>query len=929
MEFRILGPLEVLRNGRSVPLGGPRQRTVLAALLLHPNKSLSAERLIELCWDDPPTSAEANLRKFVWQLRKALHDPENPDARIVTEHGFRIVIRPGELDLWKFTELCGQARRALGEGEPLTAARKFENALALSCGNPLDGVKLESDLEWLRSDLRERRENVEEQYFQLRLDLGEHMELIGELRAVLSRQPLREHVAALLMLALYRSGRQDKALAVFRDTRDLLVDELGVEPGPELRDLHQRMLRADPALEPDADRDGPPAAPRAPAAAQLPMGITAFSGRAEALAGLDAMLGQDGSGARTCAISGTAGVGKTALAVHWAHTVRGRFPDGQLYVNLRGFDPEKSPMDPAEAVGGFLDALGVPPSRIPVGLQAQSALYRSILADRRVLVVLDNARDVEQIRPLLPAASAGFAVVTSRTQLTGLIAAGTAHPVNLDVLSRDEAADLLAVRLGRPRVAAEPEAVDRIIDRCARLPLALAIVAARAAVQPGFGLDVLADELDASAGVLDAFDSRDPGTDLRSTFSWSFQALGTHAARLFRLLGLHAGPDISVQAAASLAGVTPQRARRLLLELDQARMLDEHVPGRYAFHDLLRSYACELAYCCGHREEREEALRRLMDYYLHTAVRASTLLDPNRQGLAVGERAPGVAAESHVTHDDAVSWLRAEHRVLLNAVDSAHKCGFDTHAWQLAWALTPFLRRKGLGREWIATMRTALRATARSRDVEGRATAHYLMAVAQYRHGSRAESAEHVEAALARYRELGDHYGQACCRFLMCWQYEEKGDWEGALGEAGEVLALYRRAGHRAGEGRALASLAWYRARLGDHRSALDECLSALAVLREVNDPGGQASTWDTIGFVHRELADHDLAIDAYRNSVRLYRQLDDRFNVVTPLVHLGHTYLDTGATDATRLVWRQALDVLEELGNPQAEEVRGKLARL
>ncbi|HEY1176817.1 MAG TPA: BTAD domain-containing putative transcriptional regulator, partial [Phytomonospora sp.] len=668
MEFRILGPLEVLRNGRSVPLGGPRQRTVLAALLLHANKPLTPERLVELCWEDPPSSAEANLRKFIWQLRKALHDGDDPEPRIVREHGFRIVVRPGELDLWHFTEFSNGARKSWEAGNAIEAAGEFARALAVSTSEPLGGVRLESDLEWLRADLRERRENVEEQYFRLRLELGEHIELIGELRSLLARQPLREHVAALLMLALYRAGRQDKALAVFRDTRARLVDELGVEPGPELRDLHQRILRADAGLDPAVPG---PASPPVGAAAQLPMGIAAFSGRAEALAELGAVA--DG-GVSLCAISGTAGVGKTSLAVHWAHSVRDRFPDGQLYVNLRGFDPEKTPMDPAEALGGFLDALGVAPARVPVGLAAQSALYRSLLADRRVLVVLDNARDAEQIRPLLPAAAGGFAVVTSRTQLTGLIAAGTAHPMNLDVLTRDEAADLLAVRLGRPRVGAWPEDVDRIVERCARLPLALAIVAARAAVQPAFGLDVLADELDASAGVLDAFDSRDPGTDLRSTFSWSFQALGPHAARLFRLLGLHAGPDIPVHAAASLAGVTPQRARRLLLELDQARMLDEHAPGRYAFHDLLRSYACELAYCCGHREEREEALRRLMDYYLHTANRAAGLLDPNRRGIALGERAPGVIVEAHTTHDEAVAWFRAEYRVLLSAIESAYKC---------------------------------------------------------------------------------------------------------------------------------------------------------------------------------------------------------------------------------------------------------------
>ena len=448
--------------------------------------------------------------------------------------------------------------------------------------------------------------------------------------------PLDEQVHAQLMVALYRTGRQADALSVYRRLRRTLAEELGIDPGQALRELETAILRQDPSLDTPAPAIAlRPAAPAALVPAQLPPTVAAFAGRSTELASLDAILprqGQGGPGQDAAVvisvIAGTAGVGKTALAVHWAHRVAARFPDGQLYVNLRGFDPCGPAADPAQALRGFLDAFALPPERIPASLDAQMALYRSLLAGKRVLVVLDNARDAEQVRPLLPGSPGCLAIVTSRNHLTGLIATQGAHPLDLDLLTPAEARELLARRLGTGRAGGEPEAVDEIIAGCAGLPLALTIAAARAATSPGFPLDVFAAELREASRVLDPFDAGDVATDVRAVFSWSYRALSPDAARLFRLLSLHPGPDITVTAAASLAGIPAARARALLAELTRGHLLAEPRPGQYAFHDLLRAYATEQTHAHDDDDARRSAAGRVLDHCLHAAHAAATLIDP-------------------------------------------------------------------------------------------------------------------------------------------------------------------------------------------------------------------------------------------------------------------------------------------------------------
>ncbi len=503
---------------------------------------------------------------------------------------------------------------------------------------------------------------------------------------------------------------------------------------------------------------------------QLPAAVAHFAGRSGELAMLTGLLRARADAGGTVvisAVSGTAGVGKTALAVYWAHQVANRFPDGQLYVNLRGFDPAGQVMEPAEAVRQFLDALGMPPERIPADLDAQAALYRSQLAGRRMLIVLDNARDTTQVRPLLPGAPTCLVLVTSRNQLTGLVATDGAQPIPLGILAEGEARELLARRLAADRVGAEPQAVAEIIARCAHLPLALALVAARAAIRPRVSLHALADELRDTQQRWEALTGDDPTTDVRTVFSWSYQALSPDVARLFRLLGLHPGPDLAASAAASLAGLPATAVRPLLAELTRASMLAEHIPGRYTFHDLLRAYATDLTHSIDPDERRRAPTHRMLDHYLHTAHTANRLLIPAREQITLTAPQLGVISEHLTGHQQAMDWFTAEHPVLLAALDHAVAAGFDTHAWQLTWTLWTFLDRRGHWHDLAAAGRAAVAAAQRLADPLARALAHHTLAGASIRLGRFDDAHTHLTYALDLTTRTSDQSTQAHAHYNL------------------------------------------------------------------------------------------------------------------------------------------------------------------
>ncbi|MEJ3745936.1 tetratricopeptide repeat protein [Actinomycetes bacterium KLBMP 9797] len=677
------------------------------------------------------------------------------------------------------------------------------------------------------------------------------------------------------------------------------------------------------------------AAPAEPAAAgpprprQLPAAVRHFAGRTTELAALTDLVKateEDGGTVVISAIQGTAGVGKTALAVHWAHRAAEWFPDGQLYVNLRGFDPSAPPMEPAEALRGFLDALRVPAEQVPATVDAQARLYRSMLADRRMLVVLDNARDAEQVRPLLPGVQRCMVLITSRSQLGSLVAVEGAHPVTVGLLPAAEAWDLLARRLGTSRVAAEPEAVAEIVERCARLPLALAVVAARAATHPDFPLAALAGELRAVHDGLDGFVGADQVSDVRAVFSWSYRGVSPPAARMFRSLGLHPGPDAGVRALAALAGVPVPEARRNAAELAQAHLISEHAPGRFTLHDLLRAYAAELAEQVDGDHERRAARGRLLDYYLHTGRTAARLLDPHRTEISSPPAVPGVTPDRIADVADALAWFRAEHRTLAAAIDLAAARGFDRHAWQIAWVAGGFLHRCGHWQDHATVQGVALDAAVRAGDRVGEAFARSGLGQAYGQLTRYEDGYASLRSALRLYEELGDCAGSAHAHIGLSWILEHLGRRDEALQQGQLALDLYRRIGHRAGEARALNVVGWRLTQVGEYRRALGHCERAVPLLAELGDRYALAAAWDTLGYAHHHLGDHAQAIACYENAIELCREASDRYDEAIILTHLGDTHLAAGAPASAREAWARGLEILTELGHRDAAQVSAKL---
>ena len=686
-------------------------------------------------------------------------------------------------------------------------------------------------------------------------------------------------------------------------------------------DQLERMLTADA-------QQGDGAVPR-----QLPAAVADFTGRAAELQRLTQVLNAAAASRPgtviISAIGGMAGVGKTALALYWAHQMAGRFPDGQLYVNLRGFDPSGTPVTASEAIRGFLDALGVAPERVPASLEAQASLYRSLLADRRMLIVLDNACDEQQVRLLRPASAGTLVLVTSRSQLTGLAAADGARLLSLDVLTHGEATELLAARIGSARAAAEPRAVSEIASLSACLPLAVAIAAARAVTRPSLALAALADELRAASGRLDALDAGDPTASVRAVFSWSVRHLSREAARMFRLLGIHPGPDISGAAAASLAGCDPVQARRALGELTRAHLITERADGRYGLHDLLRAYAAEQGRDADSRLERDAAIGRMLDHYLQTAASAALLLNPSHEPVVLAPPGPVSAPEQPADHQQALAWFEGEHQVLLAAVTLAAQSGFDVHAWQLPWALVPFLQTRGHWQEWAATQRTALSAATRLGEAAGQAVCSRLLAAAYSDLGNYDESARLFTESLTMYQRLGNLLGEAKVQHNLAVLAEGQGRYADVLAHTEKALGLYQALGDKASEAAALNNVGWTYGLLGDYEQARAFCRQALALCTEVGHHLLEGYVWDSLGYAEQHTGNLGEAAACYQRALSLHRETGDRFTEAESLTHLGETYRAAGELVQAQGAWQEALAIFDDLRNHDAaDKIRAMLAR-
>ncbi|MGW7533570.1 BTAD domain-containing putative transcriptional regulator [Amycolatopsis sp. NPDC054798] len=923
-ELKVLGPVEAWAGSRRVELGHARQVCVLAALVVDANQVVGADDLMNRAWGQSvPLRGRETLHAYLSRLRRALS--RLGEARIVHRSGgWELRIDPEAVDLHRFRRLVARARAASAPSAGLAAV---EEALALWRGEPFAGLSTPW-LDSVRDALAGQYRAVELEYADLALRVGQHAEVLPDLAVLVDENPLDERLAAHYLLALYRCGRQADALTHYRTMRERLAEELGADPGDPLQRLHRQILTADPALATPSVRSVPePGVAVVPH--QLPAAAAHLVGRDRETAALTALAEGVAGAAVIASVSGTAGIGKTALAVHWAQRVRDRFPDGQLYVNLRGFAPGTEAMDPAEAARGFLAALGIAPQRVPASPEAQIALYRSLLDGKRILVVLDNARDARQARPLLPSSAGAMAVVTSRDRLSGLVALDGAHPISLDLLAEEEAQELLTRRLGPERVAAESRAAQQIIAQCARLPLALAIAATRAA-ETGFSLATLADEL-AEVGRLDVLSAGDPASEVRAVFSWSYHALAPEAARLFRLLGLHPGPDFSAAAAASLTGLPLARVRGPLAELTRASLLIEHLPGRYVFHDLLRDYAADLVDSTDPGHEQHAAVQRLLDHYVRSAHTAARLLEPAREPIALPASQPGTSPESPADREQALNWFTAEHAVLLAAVDYASAAGFGAHTWQLAWTLLTFLDRRGQWHDLTAVGRAAVEAADRLADPLGQPVARCVLARACRRHGNLDEARRHLSRALDFFGRAGSVLGQAdtCIELARVTARQGPRAIPEILANVRRAAALYQSCGHLLGQAQALTAIGWSHARLGDYEQGLLRCREALPLLEEFDDSEGQAHTWDSLGYAHHHLGSYAQAATCFRRALEQCRVLGDRCLEADVLNRLGDTRQAMRDSDAARDLWQHALGIFVDLEHPGAEQIHAKLAAL
>ncbi len=914
MEFRLLGPVEIVDDsGRRIELAANRVRALLTALLLQPNRVVAAQDLIDTLWEDElPARPRSALQTYVSRLRTLLGRPI-----IQTEPaGYVAAVEADQIDLTQFRSLVAASADT---AEPVERARLLTSALALWRGEPLAGLAAGALIRDAVLVLAEERLHATELLLAARLDLGEHAQVTSELSGLTRKHPLREPLWALLMQAQIRAGRPADALATYSEASRRLADELGLDPGPALRRLHQAVLASD-ARAAVVRREMTPH--------QLPSAGRAFVGRTSELAELDRVL--LGSAVSVMVITGTAGVGKTALAVHWGEQALEEFPDGQLYVNLRGFDPSGDMVTPEDAVRGFLDALQASPGRIPSGAAAQAALYRTLLADRRALLVLDNARNAAQIRPLLPGGSQCRVLVTSRNKLSGLLALEGAHPLTLDLMDWDQAHSLLAGALGEERLAAEPEATEELISLAARLPLALSLVAAHAAAHPTWALDTVAVDLRRTRQGLDAFAGEDQLTDLRAVFSWSYQLATATSARVFRLSGLHPGPDLPVAAAAALAGTTPDRVRPALLELERAHLITQPSPERYTSHDLLRVYAGELAGSIDKADECKQALRRLLDYYLRTADAGDQWLRPYRDPDVLPDACDTTYVQGFGGYQEAFDWFEAEHPNLVALIEHAARQGFDGHATHLARTITGFLERRGLWSTWVTVMQTAVECCSRAGDLAGQVMAHRYRAHALTRTGQLDDALVEAEAALALAVRLGDSVAQAWCQRVVAFVLSNQERLQESHDHEVIAVELFKASGHRTGHALSLNYVGWLHAyAFGEYEQAIEYCHQAQELYQGVDHKLGEAATWDHLGYAYRGLPDLPESVACYQRALSLYEELNDLYYQARMLKNLGDVQAELGDEEAASAAWQASLNLLTDLNHPDAEAVDNRLRGL
>jgi DNA-binding SARP family transcriptional activator/tetratricopeptide (TPR) repeat protein len=885
VRIGVLGPLTVTRGAEPVEIGAEKQRLLLALLALQPNRTVRREDLVDVIWDEPPPSCLELLHTYVARLRRALR----PADLIVTDKGgYRLSAGEGELDLLEFESLIGREPPA------------YREALDLWRGPAL------ADVERLRQHpvrlaLAMRHAKTVLAY----AGTADPEDAAVRLRALTAQEPLDEAAHAKLMLALAASGRQAAALDVFEDVRRRLAGELGIEPGPELRAAQRQVLRQDFA--------GPEPPSRVPA--QLPADVPGFRGRAAQLAELDALLhrAEDDTGARIAVLSGTGGVGKTALAVHWAQRSPAAFPDGQLYLDLHGYGTVR-PVEPGDALSGFLRALGVDGADIPAEPDERAAKFRTVLTGRRMLLVLDNAGSAGQVRPLLPGSASCLVLVTSRDALPGLVARDGARRVLVDLLTETEARDLLRALLGR-RVDDEPEAASALIGYSARLPLALRLVAELGIGRPGERLAELAAELADERRRLDLLDGGgDPLTAVRAVFSWSYHHLEPDAARVFRLCGLHPGRDLTPAALAALAAVPLTEAERLAGTLVRAHLAQQTGDDRVQLHDLLRVYAAELA--AADPDESHAARERLFDFYVRSAAQAMDVVLPQERHLR--PRVP----DPDVKVIEAQAWLEAERRNLLAVAAHATRHGWPEHLRLLSGILWHYLDVGGYHEEALVlhTHASALAHYAGDRAAE--AEPLILIALGHWRVGRSREALRYLEEALALARETGDRRTEIHAVNTLGLVCRALGRFAEGIGYSAEALELARRTGDRTSEGLVLVVLGCSCRGIGRYGEAIGHFEAALALARDIADRTSEGYALVNMGDALSALGRHDEAVRALEEGLEHLHAMGVRVSEGYALGILGDVEHARGRHAEAAVHLERALEIAQETGSPTNRSV-------
>jgi DNA-binding SARP family transcriptional activator len=1007
MRFRILGPLEVWTDGEWLPITAEKWRSLLACLLLRANQVVSTEVLVDELWGDgPPARAKNLISIYVLRLRRLLGDN---DGRLLAYRspGYVLNLAEGDLDAARFGSLVADGRRALDDGDPVRAAALLSTGLDLWRGPFLASVPPTPLISSHSERAEEHRLAATELWAQAALARDRHDEVITELRGLVGQYPLREGLWLLLMRALDGAGRRAEALETYGQARAAISDELGVDPGADLRRLHAELLAADadeasaddagpgrpqrrgrvaagPALsvrpagsagDADSPAEGgdaepipvgelpgtiavgsytepaatsgpgaaeatavPPVDPAAPRPTQLPADIGDFTGREVQVEHLCDMLTSGTAVASPGAfpiafVAGAGGLGKTTLAIHAAHQIREHFPDGQLYVDLLGATSQ--PARPGDVLARFLRNLGVDGDKVPAGDEERAALYRTLLTGQRVLIVLDNARDTAQVRPLLPGSASCAVLVTTRNRTADL---ASTRFFDLDVLEDDEALALFTRILGDERAVAEPHATAQVLEACAGLPLAIRICAARLAARSHWRIATMANRLQDQRRRLDELKVGDLA--VRASFQVSYDSLqpsggppagGAHPARVFRLLGLWQGPSISLPAAAALVGVPEQDGDGVedaLEGLVDAHLLDSPEPGWYRFHDLLRAYATERAMAVDSQADRDAAVRRLLRWYLVTADAAVSVTSPRRYQMPLDLAGSPLPLSFHSV-DEALAWYDSERANVVAASRQAADAGFDDVAWQLATALFPVFNRWSNWADCATVHRVALASVRRagSRQGEGWALHNLGLALARMRDK---EGLQHLEDALAIRREISDTVGEAQATVSIADAYYQLEGPQIALKHMVECVEVARRTGRPERYAAALHNLGETYLELG----RLDEAVACFVEVKEVAAEIGDAYTdghaTHNLGRAYRDMGRMDEAESTLREAIAVHRSTGDQTGEAVALQFLGLVEQGAGRIAEARASWLTALRIFAGLGDREkAAKVESLVASL